>query len=71
MGLKAEFLVPAELAKRWRLSINTLANWRCEKMGPTYVKMGHFVVYPIAEIRRYEREHSKIQKASITRARSS
>lgn len=51
----AEFLTPKELATRWRLSDQTLANWRSARQGPPYVKINTKVLYPIEGIHAYER----------------
>lgn len=54
------FLTPTELAKRWKMSTHTLTNWRVQKVGPAYVKMGSGprgkVLYRLAEIEAYEAE---------------
>lgn len=48
---------PSELARRWRISRKTLANWRSLGRGPRWIKIGHAVRYPIAEIQRAEKQH--------------
>lgn len=35
----SELLTPEDLANRWGLSPNTLANWRALKRGPSYIKL--------------------------------
>lgn len=55
-GLKIN-LTPKELAERWGLSTATLANMRCKRIGPAWLKLGHHtVVYPLAAVERWERE---------------
>lgn len=39
------FLTPKELATRWRLSEQTLANWRHGRKGPPFVRIGAKVLY--------------------------
>ena len=54
------YLTPAELLQRWGGVIShtgTLANWRNVGRGPAYVKIHHKVVYPIAAVEEYERDH--------------
>lgn len=34
------FLTTEELAKRWGLTPATLRNWRTQKKGPAFVKLG-------------------------------
>ena len=49
-----EFLTPKELAARWRLSEQTLSNWRFEKKGPEYIKIGSKVLYPLENVTLFE-----------------
>lgn len=51
-----QFLTTEELAKRWRMSEKTLANWRCNNNGPDYIKVGSRVLYPLAGVLQFERE---------------
>lgn len=37
---KEVLLTPNELAAKWRISVKTLANWRTQKKGPKYIKLG-------------------------------
>ena len=50
-------LTPLELVERWKGSIAaiTLATWRSRKQGPTYIKVGGRVLYPLDGIEKYER----------------
>lgn len=51
---------PKELAARWRLSVKTLATWRCKKWkgyGPNFNKRGRKVTYSLEEILKYERDN--------------
>lgn len=54
-------LRPDELAARWRgaISEKTLANWRSIGYGPKYLKLGNRVVYPLADIERWETAQSR------------
>ena len=49
-----EHFTPDELASRWRISNQTLANWRHAKKGPPYVKLGQ-ILYPLKDIEAYEK----------------
>ena len=51
------FLTAAELIARWRgtVSPDTLANWRSLRIGPGFTKIGREPLYPLAEVRAYER----------------
>ena len=50
------YLTVAELVERWRdqVTASTLANWRSERKGPPYVKIGGRVLYPLADVVAYE-----------------
>lgn len=53
-------LTPEELVERWRneVALGTLANWRYANppKGPVWIKVGTKVLYPVAEVEKYERE---------------
>ncbi len=61
MGEKA-FLTSKELADRWRLSDQTLANWRYTGKGPTFTRVGSRVLYPIDKVQEYETRNQPIQQ---------
>jgi predicted site-specific integrase-resolvase len=48
-------LTPVEVADRLRVSVGTLANWRCRGEGPKFAKFGSRVLYPLSEVERYEK----------------
>ena len=47
-------LTPREVAVRWRINAQTLANWRSSGRGPDYIKIGAKVLYPLESIIHYE-----------------
>ena len=51
------YLTPEEVVRRYRgeISVGTLRNWRCKRIGPTYVKVGKGVLYSIADLDRWDR----------------
>lgn len=53
------FLTGAELAARWKLSHQTLANWRHAGKGPPFIRVGARVLYPLEGITAYERLDSQ------------
>lgn len=59
------YLTPKELATRWRLSDQTLANWRHAGKGPRFIRVGTRVLYPLQGIIHFEQidqcspEHSQ------------
>ena len=50
-----KFLSGPELASRWKLSHQTLANWRHAGKGPPFIRVGARVLYPLEGIHAYER----------------
>ncbi len=46
------FLMPDELSARYRgqISPGTLRNWRAMKVGPSFLKIGRAVLYPLTEL---------------------
>lgn len=49
------FLTSKEVADRWRLSDQTLANWRSAGKGPPFIRVGTRVLYPIEGIHAFEK----------------
>ncbi len=45
-----ELLTPDETAKILRQKVQTLAAWRSDGRGPSYMKLGRAVLYPRSEI---------------------
>lgn len=44
-------LRPGEVEEIYGLDAQTLAHWRCEKIGPRYAKLGHrTVLYQVEEL---------------------
>jgi hypothetical protein len=48
-------LLPHEVAARMRVSVGTLANWRCTGEGPRFIKLGRKCLYPLDELEAFER----------------
>lgn len=49
------FLTSKELATRWRLSEQTLANWRHGRKGPPFCRIGAKVLYPTEAVMAFEK----------------
>lgn len=47
-------LSTADLARRWGVSTGWLANMRSAGTGPSYLKLGTRVVYPLTSVESYE-----------------
>lgn len=60
-----DFLTPKELATRWRMSSQTLANWRNERRGPPWTKIGTKVLYPIEGIKTYEQQNQWLAQSAL------
>lgn len=58
----SKFLTPDEVAERYRggISIGTLRNWRAMRIGPTFVKIGKAVLYPVDDLDAWD-EKNKVQ----------
>lgn len=53
------YLTSKELAHRWRISVQTLANWRSAgDKGPPFVKVGGKPLYSVAAVEAYEKQNS-------------
>lgn len=48
------YLTAKQLAERWHLNEQTLANWRHARRGPTFIKVGSRILYPIELILSFE-----------------
>lgn len=61
------FLTVDEVVERYRdqISPNTLANWRTSKIGPSFLKIGKAVLYPLTELEAWEKKNLVICTARI------
>jgi hypothetical protein len=48
-------LTTKQLAKRWNLAPVTIHQWRVLNRGPKFYKNGGRVIYPLEEVRKYEK----------------
>ncbi len=53
VGVLTELLTPEEVAEITALSVQTLAQWRSQKRGIPYLKIGRAVRYDPAEVQAY------------------
>lgn len=58
---ESKFLTAEEVAERYRggISVGTLRNWRSMRLGPSFVKAGKVVLYPIDELDAWD-ERNKV-----------
>lgn len=59
-------LTEKDLSRRCRLSVRTLQRWRWLGKGPSYLKLGGRVVYPVADVEAWE----QASRADIAEGRS-
>lgn len=61
-----KFLTPEEVSERYRggVSVGTLRNWRAMKVGPSFVKIGKAVLYPIDELEAWDERNRVNCRAS-------
>jgi hypothetical protein len=51
---KTKPLTAQELASRWHMSTQTLAQWRVDGRGPAFLKTGRTVIYRLEAILEWE-----------------
>jgi hypothetical protein len=56
------YLTPEEVSDRYRgeISVGTLRNWRALRIGPTFVKIGKAVLYPVDELDVWDKKNKVI-----------
>jgi hypothetical protein len=61
-----KFLTPEEVSERYRggISVGTLRNWRAMRIGPTFIKIGKAVLYPINELDAWDQKNIVTCRAS-------
>lgn len=60
------FLTADEVSHRYRgeVSVGTLRNWRAMRVGPTFVKIGKAVLYPIDQLEAWDQRNLVTCRAS-------
>lgn len=60
MEQNKEYLTPEQVCERFLNSVttDTLSNWRVQKKGPPYTKVGRQVLYPIKGIIEWEQKQT-------------
>ena len=58
------FLSPKELAERWNLRYGTLARWRHDGTGPSFMKFGKCVRYRLEDVIEYEQRATRKSPAT-------
>lgn len=57
MNTQTVHLTTEDVAKRYQTHGVTVAKWRMEGRGPKFLKIGKRVLYPLAELERWESEN--------------
>lgn len=52
--MSVKHLNQRQLAERWDISLRTLERWRCEGIGPLYLKLQGRVLYRVEDVDNYE-----------------
>lgn len=47
-------LTQNDLANRWNKSVHTIERYRCDGVGPIYLKIGGKVMYRLVDIEKFE-----------------
>ncbi len=63
---ESKFLTPEEVAERYRggVSVGTLRNWRAMRIGPTFLKIGKAILYPVSELDAWDENNRVTCRAS-------
>lgn len=64
VGADPDYLITEEIAQRYRTTVETVKYWRQISYGPQGVRIGRRVLYPRAEVERFDREIAAKQAAS-------
>lgn len=54
-----KYLTTIQLAERWQMHKQSLADWRVRGKGPVFVKLGKKVLYALQDIELWEKENIK------------
>ncbi|SNT55429.1 hypothetical protein SAMN05216374_4827 [Tardiphaga sp. OK246] len=60
------FLTLEEVVERYRgqVSEGTLRNWRSMRVGPSFIKIGKAILYPLEELDRWDRRNLVVCRPS-------
>jgi hypothetical protein len=60
------FLTLSEVIERYRgqISEGTFRNWRCMRIGPSFLKIGKAVLYPLEELDCWDRKNLAVCRSS-------
>jgi hypothetical protein len=57
-----KFLTAKEVSDRYRgsISVGTLRNWRSMRVGPTFIKVGKAILYPVDELDSWDQKNTVV-----------
>ena len=63
---ESKFLTTEEVCERYRgeISLGTLRNWRAQRMGPPFIKIGKAVLYPTQGLEEWDKKNLVVCRAS-------
>jgi hypothetical protein len=61
-----KYLTADEVVERYRgeVSAGTLRNWRAQRVGPPFIKIGKSVLYPVQALDEWDKQNLVICRAS-------
>jgi hypothetical protein len=61
-----KYLTAEEVSERYRggVSVGTLRNWRAMRIGPTFIKIGKAVLYPVEALDAWDQKNTVTCRAS-------
>jgi hypothetical protein len=64
------FLTAEEVSERYRgeVSVGTLRNWRAQRIGPPFMKIGKAVLYPMLGLEEWDKKNIVLCRASPDRS---
>ncbi len=63
---EARYLTTEEVSERYRgeVSEGTLRNWRAQRVGPPFIKIGKSVLYPVQGLDEWDKKNLVMCRAS-------
>jgi len=58
--VESKFLTPEEV------SVGTLRNWRALRIGPTFVKIGKAVLYPVDDLDAWDKKNTVTCRGNVS-----
>lgn len=62
-----KYLTPEEVSERYRgeISVGTLRNWRAQRVGFPYVRVGRAILYPSDALDAWDKAHTVICRSPV------